>query len=355
MPFVATAIASAIAPSIVAIDLAKNVCQLHFIGADGKPVNRRITRAKLLPFFTNRAHSLVAMEACGGAHYWARQLMALGHEVRLLPAGQVKSFVLRDKTDAKDAHAIYVACQQSYIKSVPVKTEQQQAWLTLHTRRERYKATRTAYGNAVRGSLQEFGVVLPEGFERLRRDLPDALALAGEAGVPQEVIEGAQRDMLLIAHLQQEMDDIERKLASIAAHDQHMRAILQSPGIGVLTATALVANVPDIGRFASARQFVSWLGLAPAQTGTGGKTRHLGLSKRGNKYLRYLLMHCARSLALRPARSRWLVELLKRRPKNVAVAALAAKLARTVWAVLARGVPFDASKWNPCEGTAAAA
>ena len=339
---------------IVAIDLAKNVCQLHFIGADGKPVNRRITRAKLLPFFTNREHSLVAMETCGGAHHWARQLMALGHEVRLLPAGQVKPFVLRDKTDAKDAHAIYVACQQSYVKSVPVKSQQQQAWLTLHARRERYKETRTAYSNAVRGNLQEFGVVLPEGFERLRRALPDALARAAEAGVPQEVIEGVQCDMLLIAHLQQEMDAIERKLASIAAREQHMRAIMKIPGIGLLTATALIANVPEIGRFATARQFVSWLGLAPAQTGTGGKTRQLGLSKRGNKYLRYLLMHCARSLAQHPGRSRWLTELLQRRPRNVAVAALAAKLARTIWAVLARGAPFDASKWNPCEGAAAA-
>lgn len=339
---------------IVAIDLAKNVCQLHFIGADGKPVNRRITRAKLLPFFTNREHSLVAMETCGGAHHWARQLMALGHEVRLLPAGQVKPFVLRDKTDAKDAHAIYVACQQSYVKSVPVKSQQQQAWLTLHARRERYKETRTAYSNAVRGNLQEFGVVLPEGFERLRRALPDALARAAEAGVPQEVIEGVQCDMLLIAHLQQEMDDIERKLAAIAAREQHMRAIMKIPGIGLLTATALIANVPEIGRFATARQFVSWLGLAPAQTGTGGKTRQLGLSKRGNKYLRYLLMHCARSLAQHPGRSRWLTELLQRRPRNVAVAALAAKLARTIWAVLARGAPFDASKWNPCEGAAAA-
>ena len=354
MHFAATAIATAIAPSIVAIDLAKNVFQLHYLDANGKPVNRRITRAKLLDFFANRAHSLVAMETCGGAHHWARQLMALGHEVRLLPAGQVKSFVLRDKTDAKDAHAIYVACQQSYIKSVPVKSGQQQAWLMLHARRKRYMSTRTEYSNAVRGNLQEFGVVLPEGFERLRRGLPDALVRAEEAGVPQEVIEGVQCDMLLIAHLQQEMDDIERKLAAIAAREPHMRALMHIPGIGLLTATAIVANVPEIARFASARQFVSWLGLAPAQTGTGGKTRQLGLSKRGNKYLRYLLMHCARSLAQHPERSRWLSELLRRRPRNVAVAALAAKLARTIWAVLARGVPFDACKWNPCEGTAAA-
>ncbi|MBR6976637.1 MAG: IS110 family transposase [Ottowia sp.] len=339
---------------IVAIDLAKGVFQLCFIGADGKPVNRSITRAKLRGFFENRPKSLVAMEACGSAYYWARELMALGHEVRLLPANQVKGFATGDKTDAKDAHAIFVACQQPHIKSVPVKSQQQQAWLMLHRRREQLKKQRTMFSNAIRGHLMEFGVVLPEGFERLRSALPAALAHAEEAGVPKEVIEGVQSDVQLIGHLQHEMKRIERTLAAIASRNQHMRALMQIPGIGLLTATAIVANVPEIGRFATAREFVSWLGLAPRQTGTGGKTRQLGLSKRGNNYLRCLLMHCARSLAQRPRCSGWLVELLKRRPKNVAIAALAGKLARTVWAVLARGKPFEASKWNPCESAAAA-
>lgn len=339
---------------IVAIDLAKNVFQLHYLGDKGQVVNRRITRAKLLEFFTNRPKSLVAMEACASAHYWGRQLMALGHEVRLLPPNQVKGFAPRDKTDAKDALAIFVAAQQQHIKSVPVKSEQQQAWQVLHRRREQLKQQRTALGNAVRGHLSEFGVVLPEGFERLRRALPAALARAGEAGVPQEVIEGVQSDMQLALQLQGEMERIECTLAALCARHTLMRLLVGIPGIGPITASAIVACVPEIGCFASAREFVSWLGLAPRQTGTGGKTRQLNLSKRGNSYLRCLLMHCARSLAQRPEHSRWLVELLKRRPKNVAVAALASKLARTVWAVLVRGKPFEAGKWNPCESAAAA-
>ena len=173
--------------------------------------------------------------------------------------------------------------------------------------------------------------------------------------MPREAIESVQCDMQLIAHLQQEIERIERKLAAICKQSRLMLLLLGVPGIGSITASAIVANVPEMLRFASARQFVSWLGLAPAQTGTGGKTRQLGLSKRGNSYLRCLLIHCVRSLAQHRGRSRWLTELLQRRPRNVAVAALAGKLARTIWAVLTRGEPFAANKWNPCEGAAAAA
>ena len=339
---------------IVAIDLAKNVCQLHYLGDKGQAVSRRITPAKLPGFFENRPKSLVAMEACASAHYWARRLMALGHEVRLLPPNQVKAFATGDKTDAKDALAIFVAAQQPHIKSVPVKSEQQQALQMLHRRREQFKQQRNALSNAVRGHLMEFGIVLPEGFDKLRRTLPAALARAEEAGVPKEVIEGVQSDMQLVQQLQGEMQRIERKLAALCARHTFMRRLVGIPGIGPITASAIVASVPEIGRFASAREFVSWLGLAPRQTGTGGKTRQLGLSKRGNSYLRCLLMHCARSLAQHPERNRWLVDLLKRRPKNVAIAALAGKLARTVWAVLAKGKPFEAGRWNPCESAAAA-
>ncbi|MBQ6656378.1 MAG: IS110 family transposase [Ottowia sp.] len=347
--------AAATSLPIVAIDLNQECVSALLHRRRWQTRHRRITHAKLLDFFTNRSKSLVAMEACGSAHYWARVLMALGHEVRLLPAQRVKSFVQRDKTDAKDAHAICVACQQPHIKSVPVKSQQQQAWLMLHRRREQLKKQRIMFSNAVRGHLSEFGIVLPEGFERLCRTLPDALVRVEEAGVPREVIEGVQCDMQLIAHLQQEIERIERKLAVICKQSQLMLLLMGIPGIGSITASAIVASAPEMLHFASARQFVSWLGLAPAQTGTGGKTRQLGLSKRGNSYLRCLLMHCARSLAQHPERSRWLTELMQRRPRNVAVAALAGKLARTIWAVLTRGEPFAANKWNPCEGAAAAA
>ena len=353
---IASAITAAIALPIVAIDLAKSVFQLYYIGSDGKPVNRRISRAKLLTFFSNRERSLVAMETCAGAHYWARQLTALGHEVRLLPAQHVKAFVQGDKTDAKDAQAIYVAAGQPHIYPVPVKSVYQQSLLVLHNQRDGLLKERIAHGNRLRGHLLEFGIALPEGANKLLRALPAALAQAGDNdAMPAWLIEFMQRCARHIAYLNEEIAHIERTLADICRQDPFMRALLKIPGIGVLTATALVASV-DIHSYASARQFASSLGLAPRQTGTGGKTRQLGLSKRGNPHLRRLLIHGARSVLTRcPHRCRWLMELMQRRPRNVAVAAMANKLARTAWAVLVRGKAFEASKWNPCEGTAAAA
>lgn len=340
----------------VAIDLAKNVFQLYFIGTDGKPVNRRITRAKLLTFFANRERSLVAMETCAGAHHWARQLLALGHEVKLLPAQHVKAFVQGDKTDAKDAQAIYVASGQPHIHPVPVKSVQQQSLLMLHNQREGLLKERIATSNRLRACLLEFGIALPEGATKLLRALPAALAqVEDKENLPAWFIQSMHHNLQHIEYLNQEIAHIERTLEAICRQDCAMHTIRQIPGIGTLTATALIASV-DIHSFESARQFASSLGLAPRQMGTGGKTRQLGLSKRGNVHLRRLLMHGARAVLTRcPHRCRWLMELTARRARNVAIGAMANKLARTVWAVLMRGKPFEASKWNPCEGTAATA
>ena len=210
--------------------------------------------------------------------------------------------------------------------------------------------------NRLRACLLEFGIALPEGAAKLLRALPAALAQAGDNGTLSAAdIQFMQHCMRHIEYLNQEIAHIERTLEAICRQDCAMHTIRQIPGIGTLTATVLVASV-DIHRFASARQFASSLGLAPRQMGTGGKTRQLGLSKRGNSHLRRLLMHGARAVLTRcPHRCRWLMELTARRPRNVAVGAMANKLARTVWAVLMRGKPFEASKWNPCEGTAATA
>ena len=279
---------------IVAIDLAKNTFQLYYIGTDGKPVNRRITRARLLTFFANRERSLVAMETCGGAHHWARQLMALGHEVKLLPAQHVKAFVQGDKTDAKDAQAIYVAAGQAHIHPVPVKSVHQQSLLMLHNQRAGLLKERIATSNRLRACLLEFGIALPEGAAKLLRALPVALAqVEDKENLPTWLLQSMHHCMQHIAYLNEAIAEIECTLKAICTQDPAMHAIRQIPGIGTLTATALIASV-DIHSFESARQFASSLGLAPRQTGTGGKTRQLGLSKRGNVHLRQLLMHGAR-------------------------------------------------------------
>ena len=294
------------------------------------------------------------MEACGGAHHWARTLQALGHAVKLLPARHVRAFVLRDKTDARDAQAIWVAAQQPHIKAVPVKSEQQQACLTLHRMRAQLMKVRIMQTNALRGLLYEFGIVLPEGHRALLKLVQDALAKAQEqARLPEVVVASVQDQLRRINSLQSDIDQLDKRLASMVKQNRPMQELQAIPGIGALTATALVSTATDLSSFESGRQFAAWLGLTPRQTGTGGKTRQLGISKRGDPYVRTLLMHGARAVIARSQRSGWIDRLLLRRPYSVVVAALANKLARTVWAVLVKGKAFEQAKWNPVELTAA--
>ena len=336
---------------IIGMDIAKSVFQLHCVGADGREVRHQLSRAKLMEFFTHQQPSLIVMEACGGAHYWARQLQQLGHEVRLLPAQHVKSFVVGDKTDARDARGIYLAAQQPHIHPVPVKTIWQQECLGLVRERGALLDARIAACNALRGRLLEFGITFNKDWRDMLRCLPKALDDAQARGLIGAItVETVRWQLQHIQFLQEGILHFERLIAKQVRSDPLMRALVEIHGIGPLTAVTLVASEPDLSRFASARQFVSYLGLAPRQRGTGGKVRQLGISKRGNRYLRCLLMHCARSLvqSKRGAGNEWIQGLLARRPYNVAVAAVASKLARTVWAVLVRGKPFDAAKWSPC-------
>lgn len=344
-------IAQPIARPIIGMDIAKSIFQLHTVDPDTGEIERfKLKRARVLEFFANRRVSLVAIEACGGAHHWARELVKLGHLVKLIPAQAVRPFVQRDKTDAKDALGIWVAAAQPHIRAVPVKSEQSQACLGLHSLRGQLMKMRIMQTNALRGLLYEFGIVLPEGHNALLDKLPGALAAAEQAGTVPQVLAAAVLEQLQRVHsLQRDIDLFDKRIAALIKTNQQMQTLQAIPGIGPLTASALVASVADMASFESSRQFAAWVGLTPRQTGTGGKIRQLGLSKRGDVYLRTMLMHGARAVVARATHSSWLVKLLERRPYNVAVAAVANKLARTAWAVLAKGRAFDPLKWHPTE------
>jgi len=339
---------------VIGMDIAKNVFQLHIVDVEtGEIQRRKLKRAKVAEFFANRQPSLVAIEACGGAHHWARTLQAKGHEVKLLPAKHVRAFVLRDKTDALDAQAIWVAAQQPHIREVPVKSEQQQACLSLHRMRAQLMKMRIMQTNALRGLLYEFGIVLPEGHNKLLQSIQGELAKAQQENrLCDVVVLSVQEQLTRINAMQDDIDRLDKRLAAMVRQNQHMLAVQAIPGIGPLTATALVATVADLSTFKSGRQFAAWLGLTPRQVGTGGKTQQLGISKRGDTYLRTLLVHGARAVVGRSAHNSWLERLLQRRHFNVVVAALANKMARTAWAVLAKGKAFDQVKWNPTEAAA---
>lgn len=342
---------------IVGMDIAKNVFQLHIVDPDTGEIERlRLKRDRVAAFFAARTPCLIAMEACGGAHHWARLLQGLGHEVKLLPARHVRPFVLRHKTDARDAQAIWVAARQAQILPVPIKSAHQQECLALHRMRAQLMKVRIMQTNALRGLLYEFGVVLPEGHRVLMQRIQGELAKAQEAGAISDVfVQAVQEQLKRIHGLQADIDALERRITTLGKAHGQMAAVQAIPGIGPLTATALIATATDVSQFTSAKQFAAWLGLTPRQTGTGGKTRQLGLSKRGDTYVRTLLMHGARAVIARRAPTSWIAKLLARRPYNVVVAALANKLARTAWAVLVRGKAFDALKWHPTSERQAAA
>ena len=336
---------------VVGMDIAKNVFQLHIVDPETGEIQRRqLKRAKVAECFANRQPSLVAIEACGGAHHWARTLLAMGHQVKLLPAKHGRAFVLRDKTDALDAQAIWVAAQQPHIREVPVKSEQQQACLALHRIRAQLMKMRIMQTNALRGLLYEFGIVMPEGHKKLLHCVKDELAKAQQDNrLPEVVVLSLQEQLKRVDALQDDIDRLDKRLASMVKQNQQMLAVQEIPGVGPLTATALVATATDLSTFKSGRQFAAWLGLTPRQVGTGGKTQQLGISKRGDTYLRKLLINGARAVVSRSTHSSWIERLLQRRHFNVVVAALANKIARTAWSVLAKGKAFDQVKWNPVE------
>lgn len=322
---------------VVGLDIAKSVFQLHTVDMEtGEIVNVQLKRAKVLEHFANKALSLIGIEACGGAHYWARKFRAQGHEVRLIHAKAVRPFVSGNKTDATDARAIWLAVQQPGTKFVGVKTLEQQATLVLHRQRELLMKMKTMQSNGLRGLLYEFGVIFARGKNALFSEIESALETLVQ-DIPQYVADSLREQVQRIKELAQAIKAIEVRLAQRLRVDEDMKRVAKIPGVGLLTATAAVATMGEAQAFKSGREFCAWLGLVPKQSGTGGKVKLLGISKRGDAYLRTLLIHGARSVLMRAKTPQpWLEQIKARRPANVVIVAQAAKTARTIWAVVAK-------------------
>jgi transposase len=281
---------------VIGLDIAKHVFQMHTVDmGTGEVINVQIKRAKVLEHFANKSSSLIAMEACGGAHHWARALVVLGHTVRLLHAKAVRPFVAGNKTDATDARAIWLAVQQPGVKFVGIKTTAQQATLTLHRQRELLMKMRTMQTNALRGLLYEFGATFAQGRKALFKDMEQTLEELS-AQLPQMVADSLREQLERVKALSQDIQLIEKRLGLQLKADTQMQRIAQIPGVGLLTATAAIATMGQAGAFKSGREFCAWLGLVPKQTGSGGKVRLGGISRRGDTYLRTLLIHGARSV-----------------------------------------------------------
>jgi len=324
------------------LDLAKTVFQLHWVDVEtGEVGRRRLRREQVLPFFANRVPAVVAMEACGSAHYWGRQLRALGHEVKLIAAQFVRPFVQTNKTDAADAQAIWEAAQRPKMRFVALKDEGQQSVLALHRMREQLVKLRTMQSNQVRGLLYEFGVVLPVGRERVLAELPKKLEQL-ETRLPAMLLTTLRLQQARLAELTRDIEAIELQLKGWAKTNAPSQRLQDIPGVGLLTATAAVATAGEAKSFRSGREFAAWLGIVPRQSGTGGRVKLLGISKRGDVYLRTLLIHGARAVINRRQEpDPWLQKLLARRPPNVAAVALANKMARMIWALLAHGRTYE--------------
>ena len=323
----------------VGVDLAKNVIQVHARDGRGKTIlTKQLKRDQVIPFFAKVEACTIGMEACGSAHFWARRLMELGHVVRLMAPQFVKPYVKTNKNDAADAEAICEALSRPNMRFVPIKTVEQQAVLALHRARSGLVKARTAQANQVRGLLREFGIYLPQGIGYIASRLP-AILEDGENGLP-----GAMRELLerLFAHLNgldRQVDELEAKIQAVHRDNEASRRLAQIPGIGPLTASALLASIGEAKAFENGRQLAAWIGLVPRQHSSGGKPTLLGISKRGDAYLRTLLIHGARAVIRhwehKPRQTNtWLTQLLRRRNKNVAAVALANKNARVAWALL---------------------
>jgi transposase len=325
----------------VGVDTAKDVFQLYAVDtATGEVQSKQLKRAKFLDFFANRAPCLVGMEACGASHHWARQLIGLGHEVKLIAGKRVRAYVAGNKNDVADARAVWLALQQPGLRTVAVKTEAQQSILAMHRMRQQLVKFRTMQSNCLRGLLAEYGEVMKCGRAALNEAIQPALARLTER-LPGLLIQTLREQWQRIAELDMQIQQIESRLRAWLKEDRSCQRLAQMPGVGLLTATAAVATMGSPAAFKSGREFAAWLGLVPAQTGTGGRTRLLGISKRGDTYLRTLLIHGARACLRSKEKSRWLQQLLTRRPTNVVIVALANKMARTIWALLAHARSYD--------------
>ena len=331
----------------IGLDLAKHVFQVHGVDAAGNIVlRRRLRRGQMITFFAGLVPCLVGMEACATAHFWARELTALGHDVRLMPAQYVKAYVKRGKNDAADAAAICEAVSRPSMRFVPVKSEAQQAALMLHRARDLLMRQRTQLINAVRGHLAEFGIIEAQG----AWNLPRVLAHLETEGELPEVARQILR--LLAAQLdeaEQRIKDLDAQIAAWHKASPASQRLATIPGIGPLVATAITATIADPSTFRSGREFAAWLGLVPRQRSTGGKQRLGRISREGDGYIRRLLIIGAQAVLLRSKAAHadpWVQDLLARRPRLVVAVALANKTARVAWAVMTKGQPYRSQLWH---------
>ena len=331
----------------VGIDLGKTTFHLVALGDNGKVLlKKKFTQKQLIAFTANMQTCLIGMEACSGSHFLGRALRAQGHDVKLIPAQFVKPFVKSNKNDFIDAEAIAEAVERENMRFVPIKTDDQLDLQALHRVRDRLMTRRTALINQIRAFLLERGIVFAKSPIRLREALPEVLENVNENLTP--------RMRNLVAMLWSEWKDLELQIVEmndeverIASSDDACRRLRQIPGIGPLVATAIVASIGNGAAFRKGREFAAWLGVLPNQHSTGGKVRLYGISKRGNSYLRKILIHGARAVVLRSKRDRiamgaWMSSLETRVPRNVLIVATAHKLARIAWAVLSSGQDYRA-------------
>ena len=332
--------------SIIGLDIAKQVFHAH--GADAKGAtlfSRRITRQKLIGFFASQPRCAVAMEACAGAHHWGRELIKLGYEVRLIAPAYVKPFVKRQKNDAADAEAICEAAQRPTMRFVPVKSEQQQASAAVFRARDLFVRQRTQFINALRGLVAEHGWVVPKGLFHAR-------SLMAKIEDPSCPLPQGARDAFLamvasIRVLDEQIVVLDREITQRAREDPAARRLMTVPGIGPITATAILALAPPAQSFRKGRDFAAWLGLTPQQHSTGGKQKLGAISKMGDRTLRRLLISGSSAVVLHAARrgapqGSWLEQMMTRKPRMLVTVALANKTARIVWAVLAKQEDYRA-------------
>jgi transposase len=328
----------------VGIDLAKVVFQIHGVDERDKvAVRKQLKRAEMSKYFANLEPCLIGMEACGSAHHWARKLEGYGHRVKLMAPQFVKPYVKTNKNDMADAEAICEAVRRPNMRFVAIKTVEQQAILSVHRARQGFVKARTAQGNQIRGLLSEFGIVIPLGIRSIMKQVPEILE-DGENGLP-----GTMRN--LIERLTENLKEMDRQAKELEApiqlwhrENEASRTLAEIPGLGPITASAIVATIGDAREFKNGRQLAAWMGLVPKQNSSGGKQTLLGISKRGDTYLRTLMIHGARAV-IRLAEQKaepesWLRKLMARRNTNVAAVALANKNARIVWALLAHDRTF---------------
>lgn len=329
----------------IGLDLAKNIFQVHGVTEDGSiAFNKPLRRARVLPFFAKLEPCLIGIEACSSAHYWGRELRALGHEVKLMPPSYVKPYVKRGKSDAADAEAICEAVTRPTMRFVEIKSAEQQALLCQHRAREVMVGQRTQLSNTTRGLLGEFGVIIPKGLEYIRRFAEDV-----DKGVHPELPDialGVIRSLCQqLLSLNARILEMGKAIAEVAKTDGRIKLLQTIPGIGPINASAIVATIGSAHQFKSGRDLAAWIGLTPLNNSSGGKERLGKISRMGDRYLRQLLV-VGMSSRVRTARSHpervdpWTLSILERKPTRLATVAMANKTARIIWAMLTKNEPY---------------